>query len=199
MTAHSRSPPVTRTCSKSLPYRKRKESIYADHHTRAIMYFPDCVNNETLTYAYSGRHNLNDTWWPDNRCPPNMYRIPSVKFSIRYDLRSILSDGWEGEPPLELASGNSYSMHGDFMNGWLEEAAENMIADEVRGGGYVGIDGPAGVYNAGSVCGAENAVDADPDHGTSDYATSKAVLAQSSKKRRSARGRRAGVRGAPKN
>lgn len=58
-----------------------------------------------------------------------MYRIPRLRFSIRYDLRSILPDGWSGAPPLKLSCGGSYCMHGDFINGWLPGAAENMVKD----------------------------------------------------------------------
>ena len=105
-----------------------------------------------------------------------MKRIPQLRFSIRYDLRTALPQGWSGEAPFELACGSSYCSHGDFINGWLPEAAENMLlANDKRE--FAGVDGPAGAYNAGSLCGAENAVDADPEHGTSDYEESKAILA----------------------
>lgn len=114
-----------------------------------------------------------------------------MKVSVRYDLRSILPDGWEGDPPLELASSNSYSMHSDFMMGWLPETTENMLADAVRGTEFVGVDDPDGSYDAGSVCGAANAKDEDPTHGTSNYTLSKEILAaekSSSTKRWSVRG-----------
>ena len=97
--------------------------------------------------------------------------MPQLRFSIRYDLRKVLPNGWSGAPPLKFASGNSFSMHGDFINGWLPEAAQNMLlANDKRE--FAGVDGPLGRYNAGSVCGASNAHDSDPSHGTSDYLTS---------------------------
>ncbi|CAI4212345.1 unnamed protein product [Parascedosporium putredinis] len=87
--------------------------------------------------------------------------------AIRYDLRKALPGGWEGAPPFELACGSQYCFHGDFINGWLPEAAENMLlANSKRD--FAGVDGPNGVYNAGSVC-TRAAVDVDPDHGTSDF------------------------------
>lgn len=58
---------------------------------------------------------------------------------------------------------------------------------------FFAIDGPLGEYNAGSVCGAENATDSDPTHGTSDYAQSVRMTKSSSmmKERHLARHRRA--------
>lgn len=50
-----------------------------------------------------------------------------------------------------------------------------LLANDKRE--FAGVDGPAGVYNAGSLCGSENAEDADPEHGTSDYEESQAILA----------------------
>lgn len=151
-------------------------------HLQSLLFFPNCVNEETLEYAYSGTQNWNSTFRPDNRCPEGMKRMPQLKFSIRYDLRSVLPDGWEGTPPLELACGSSFCSHGDFINGWLPEAAENMLTpgtDE-----FVGIDGPDGTASAGSICGAGNATDADPNHGTSDYAESMRLLSKRAASRR---------------
>ncbi|KAH6871213.1 hypothetical protein B0T10DRAFT_466813 [Thelonectria olida] len=144
-------------------------------HLQTLLLFHDCVNPDTLDSAYSGTQNWRDGFKPANRCPSGMKRIPQLRFSIRYDLRSILPEGWSGQPPFELACGSSYCSHGDFINGWLPEAAENMLlANDKRE--FAGVDGPAGAYNAGSVCGAENAQDADPEHGTSDYEESRALL-----------------------
>ncbi|KAK7415428.1 hypothetical protein QQX98_005879 [Neonectria punicea] len=145
-------------------------------HLQTLLLFHDCVNEQTLESAYSGTHNWNGDFKPANRCPSGMKRIPQLRFSIRYDLRTILPEGWSGEAPFELACGSSYCSHGDFINGWLPEAAENMLlANDKRE--FAGVDGPAGASDAGSLCGAENAVDADPEHGTSDYEESKALLA----------------------
>ena len=40
---------------------------------------------------------------------------------------------------------------------------------------FAGVDGPLGGYKDGSRCEGE-AVDADPEHGTSDYAESKRIV-----------------------
>lgn len=147
-------------------------------HLQALLLFHDCVNEDTLESTYSGTHNWNSTYKADNRCPEGMKRMPQLRFSIRYDLRKVLADGWSGDPPLELACGTSYCMHGDFINGWLPEAAENMLAANSKRD-FAGVDGPDGAYDAGSKCGAENAADQVPDQGTSDYATSKSTKKRS--------------------
>ncbi|KAJ5975938.1 hypothetical protein N7481_009645 [Penicillium waksmanii] len=159
-------------------------------HLQTLLLFHDCANPDTLEAAYSENPNYFPTYG-ENYCPKGMYRIPQLRFSIRYDLRKLLPDGWEGQPPLELACGSSYCSHGDFINGWLPEAAENMLNDPSKSE-FFAIDGPLGDYNAGSVCGAENATDSDPAHGTSDYAQSVRMMKSSMvKKRHFAKHRRA--------
>lgn len=143
---------------------------------QTILLFHDCVNEETLESAYSGVQHWTKTFKPENRCPADMKRMPQLRFSIRYDLREILPDGWDGTAPLELSCGSSYCTHGDFINGWLPKAADNMLlANSKRE--FKGVDGPNGKYNAGSLCKAEDFKDADPEHGTSDYEKSKQTLA----------------------
>lgn len=136
-------------------------------HIQTLLLFHDCVNDDTLESAYSGTQNWKDGFKPANRCPEGMKRMPQLRFSIRYDVREILPDGWSGTPPLTLASGNSFSHHGDFINGWLPEAAEDMLkCNDKRE--FRGVSGPNGDANAGSVC-EGTAEDADPEHGTDDY------------------------------
>ncbi|THW98946.1 hypothetical protein D6D13_10417 [Aureobasidium pullulans] len=139
-------------------------------HLQNLLLFHDCVNVDTLESAYSGTQNWVNGYKAANRCPPNMKRMPQLRFSIRYDLRKVLATGWSRTAPLKLASGNSFSMHGDFINGWVPEAAQNMLkANSKRD--FAGVDGPLGKYNAGSIC-KDKAGDADPNNGTADYATS---------------------------
>lgn len=157
-------------------------------HLQALLLFHNCVDEDTLESAYSGTQNWNSTYKATNRCPEGMKRMPQLRFSIRYDLRKTIPDGWSGAPPLELACGSSYCFHGDFMNGWMPESAANMLKASDKNN-FAGVDGENGAYNAGSTCGADNAADADPNKGTSDYAESKKILA--ARKRRFA-GRRRG-------
>ncbi|KAL5044406.1 hypothetical protein BDW71DRAFT_215759 [Aspergillus fruticulosus] len=120
--------------------------------------FPDCVNTATLDHGYSSRAWLKNT----NRCPDGMKRIPQLRFSVRFDHSAVLPDGWSGESPLFLASGNAYSFHGDFINGWIPEAAENMLlATDKRN--FQVVEGPNSEM---PTC---TPTDADPENGTSDY------------------------------
>ncbi|RSL56826.1 hypothetical protein CEP53_006663 [Fusarium sp. AF-6] len=142
---------------------------------QTLLLFHDCVNEEMLESAYSGTHHWTETFKPTNRCLAGMKRMPQLRFSIRYDLRDILPDGWDGPAPLELSCGSSFCSHGDFINGWLPEAAENMLlANHKRD--FKGVNGPNGKYNAGPLCKDEDIKDADPEHGTSNYAKSKEHL-----------------------
>ncbi|KAJ5100046.1 hypothetical protein N7532_007047 [Penicillium argentinense] len=157
-------------------------------HLQTLLLFHDCANPKTLESAYSESPNYFPNYG-ENHCPKGMYRIPQLRFSIRYDLRKLLPDGWEGRPPLELACGPSYCTHGDFINGWLPEAAENMLNDSSNSG-FIPINGPLGDYNAGSVCGAGNATDSDPTHGTSNYAKSVRMMKGASMKQHLVKHRR---------
>lgn len=132
---------------------------------QTILRFQDCINPDTHEAAYSGRHNLPNT----NRCPEGMKRIPQLRFSVRYDASKALPDGWQGEAPLELASGPSYSFHGDFINGWLEEAAENLLlATDKRE--WQPVEGP---LSSPISC---DPADPNPDNGTDDWAESVQAL-----------------------
>ncbi|CEL09824.1 hypothetical protein ASPCAL12953 [Aspergillus calidoustus] len=144
-------------------------------HLQTLLLFPDCANPETFETAYS-KNPRSFPGYNENRCPDGMYRIPRLRFSIRYDLRDILPDGWEGAPPpLELACGNEFCSHGDFINGWLPEAAEYMLEDPTKAE-YFQIKGPLGDGDQGTAC-TRAAGDSDPEHGTSDYAESLRMMA----------------------
>ena len=101
-----------------------------------------------------------------------MKRMPRLRFSIRYDLRKVIPEGWEGEPPSELSCESSYCFHADFINEWLPEAAENMFKEDSKRA-FAGVDGPLGEYKDCSSCEAQNA---EPEHGTSDRAESKRMV-----------------------
>ncbi|KAK4034930.1 hypothetical protein C8A01DRAFT_48815 [Parachaetomium inaequale] len=125
---------------------------------QSLLLFHDCVNPNTLESAYSGRHNLPRV----NRCPEGMSRIPQLRFSVRFDTSEALPDGWSGEAPLQLASGPSYSWHGDFINGWVPEAAKNML----QAGGKRDFQAVKGPLDKQPAC---TPKDSEPDNGTSDY------------------------------
>ncbi|KAH7362777.1 hypothetical protein B0T11DRAFT_311105 [Plectosphaerella cucumerina] len=142
--AHSQFPQST--CSTSL---------------QAVVFFPDCVDpNDLSRVAYSK---------PNGRvCPDGLSSMPQVRFSIRWDTRKAIPGGWSGEPPIELACGGSECFHGDFINGWLPEAGENMVKAIFNTREWQPVDGPNGKAKAGSICKRESR-DVDPDNGTDDY------------------------------
>ncbi|KAL6238778.1 hypothetical protein BDW75DRAFT_251969 [Aspergillus navahoensis] len=135
-------------------------------HLQTLLWFPDCANPDTFETAYSKNPRAFEGYG-ENWCPAGMYKIPRLRFSIRYDLRKLLPDGWDGEPPLELSCGNSYCSHGDFINGWLPEAAEYMLQDPSKRE-YFPVKGPLGEGDQGTAC-QRVAEDSDPENGTSDY------------------------------
>lgn len=127
-------------------------------HLQAILRFPDCVNpNKVTDYAYAGSKG----------CPAGMKRMPSLRFSVRYNTRSAIPQGWKGVPPIKLACGEigvGYCFHGDFINGWYDDAAKTML--QAKGQGFMRIDGAKGNGKTYSKC---KAKDQDPNNGTSDY------------------------------
>lgn len=142
-------------------------------HLQTLLLFHDCVNPTTLESTYSGTQHWTKTFKPANRCPAGMKRMPRLRFSIRYDLRKIVPGGWNGPAPLILSSGSSYSTHGDFINGWLPEAAENMLlANSKRD--FAPVTGPLGGSLGKSAC--AKPTDKEPTRGTSDYLTSVALI-----------------------
>lgn len=67
-------------------------------HMQAILRFPDCVNPSRLKeYTYAAAHG--------GQCPGGMKRMPSLRFSVRYNTRSAIPQGWKGTPPFKLACG----------------------------------------------------------------------------------------------
>ncbi|KAH6625650.1 hypothetical protein C7974DRAFT_204806 [Boeremia exigua] len=142
-------------------------------HLQVQLRFPDCYSSETLKYEYS-----EVAWGNANRCPDGMKRIPQLRFSIRYDLRKALPEGWSGTAPLQLSCsdtvGDGYCMHGDFINGWYADAAENMLKADADGKQkFKSVDGEHGTGSKPSECTPE---DADPNNGTSDYETSLTMM-----------------------
>lgn len=87
-----------------------------------------------------------------------------------YDVRKLAPEGWNGPAPLTLASGPSYSFHGDFINGWLPEAAEDMLRFKTKNAYDGPVVGPLGTDLANKACAVPK--DQEPGKGTSDYLTS---------------------------
>jgi hypothetical protein len=131
-------------------------------HLQQLLFFPQCVNTETLETAYA-----------DRTCPEGFSRMPQLRFSIRWDLRKNLPNGWKGEAPIKLACGPAWCSHGDFVNGWTEEAATDMLKSTVQKQKYISGIGDGQTASC-------TPADADPAHGTSDYAESVAAMSKRS-------------------
>tara|TARA_R110002060_G_scaffold78156_1_gene90763 strand:+ start:230 stop:820 length:591 start_codon:yes stop_codon:yes gene_type:complete len=136
-------------------------------HVQQLLYFPQCVNIDTLETGYKDKRG--------GTCPTGMKSMPQLRFSIRWDVRKVLPDGWSGTAPFKLASGPAWSSHGDFINGWTEEAATNMLATTKEKQKFSAVDGALGTSSSGPTC---TATDADPENGTSDYAESVAAMSK---------------------
>lgn len=142
-------------------------------HLQTLLYFPQCVDEKTLETAYKDRAHGTPNW-----CPKEMKSMPQLRFSIRYDLRRVLPNGWDGEAPLRQSCGPSvYCSHGDFINGWTPEAAKNMIATTKEKQHFAAVDGERGKAGDKQTC---KQKDADPTHGTSDYASSVKAMSKRS-------------------
>ncbi|KAK3684136.1 hypothetical protein B0T22DRAFT_444099 [Podospora appendiculata] len=138
-------------------------------HIQAILRFPDCVNTADIRqYSYAAANG--------GKCPAGSKRMPQLRFSMRYDVRKHIPEGWSGPPPLKLACGEigeGYCLHGDFINGWYDDAQQNLLRATDRRN-WMRIDGAHGLGKAGSAC---KPKDADPTGGTSDYLTSLKMMA----------------------
>ena len=65
---------------------------------QAILRFPDCVDTSNVKkYSYAAANG--------GRCPTGQKRMPSLRFSVRYDTRKAIPKGWSGVPPFKLACG----------------------------------------------------------------------------------------------
>ncbi|KAK4159718.1 hypothetical protein QBC43DRAFT_381712 [Cladorrhinum sp. PSN259] len=129
---------------------------------QVILRFPDCVQTSNINnYAYTANNG--------GRCPSNMKRVPQLRFSVRYNVRSLIPQGWSGTPPLKLACGNvgeGYCFHGDFINGWFDDAQKNLLKATSRNT-WARVDGAKGQGKAGN--GGCQPKDQDPAGGTQDY------------------------------
>lgn len=73
-----------------------------------------------------------------------MKAMPQLRFSIRYDVRRALPNGWTGTAPLQLANSNAYSSHGDSISGWTEEGGEGLVKATAEKQKYISMTGARG-------------------------------------------------------
>lgn len=139
-------------------------------HLQSLLYFPNCVNEQTLETGYKARSHGTANW-----CPTGMKSMPQLRFSIRFDLRKVLPNGWSGSFPGKLACGPAWCYHGDFINGWTEESAKNMVATTSDKREFMAVEGKLGQNGAKPTC---KSADKEPNQGTSDYNTSVSMLSK---------------------
>ncbi|KAE8157994.1 hypothetical protein BDV40DRAFT_33458 [Aspergillus tamarii] len=137
-----------------------------NQHLQVSLRFPNCVNPDNLA-----EYDFSDD---SNKCPDGMKQFPQLRYAARYDTKSVAPNGWSGDAPFQLscgdAPGNGYCFHGDFINGWFEDAAENML--NAGGGGYNDGQFISGEHGSSAIEDDCTPTDQDPDNGTSDYWTS---------------------------
>ncbi|KAL4901258.1 hypothetical protein BDW74DRAFT_170217 [Aspergillus multicolor] len=141
-----------------------------DEHLQVNLVFPQCVNPDDLSYDFAD---------DSQTCPEGMVSIPQLRYRVLYNTRAVAPDGWSGSAPFLLSCsdtpGDGYCFHGDFINGWYEDAAKNLLAG--GGGGYDDgqfISGSHGDVALEATC---TATDQDPVNGTSDYLASLEMMA----------------------
>ncbi|KAL4892389.1 hypothetical protein BDV59DRAFT_202535 [Aspergillus ambiguus] len=142
-----------------------------DQHLQVNLLFPQCFNPDD--------HSEYDFADESNTCPEGMSQMPQLRYRVQYDTKSVAPDGWSGPAPFQLSCsdtpGDGYCFHADFINGWFEDAAENMLI--TGGGGYNDGQFIAGEHGSSAVEAACTPTDQDPDNGTSDYYTSLEMMA----------------------
>ncbi|KAF2833926.1 secreted protein [Ophiobolus disseminans] len=138
-------------------------------HLQQLLYFPQCVNPTTLETGYKTKRG--------GACPSGMKSMPQLRFSIRYDVRKVLPNGWSGTAPIKLACGAAWCSHGDFINGWTVESALNMVKTTAEKNKFMGVEGKLGDPYKGAGCAAK---DKEPEKGTADFAESVKQMAKRS-------------------
>lgn len=137
-----------------------------DQHLQLNLLFPQCFNPDD--------HSQYDFADESNTCPEGMLQMPQLRYRVQYDTKSVAPDGWSGPAPFQLSCsdtpGDGYCFHADFINGWFEDAAENMLIN--GGGGYEDGQFISGEHGTSAVKATCTPTDQDPDNGTSDYYTS---------------------------
>jgi hypothetical protein len=83
-----------------------------------VLTFQDCWDGRHLD---SQDHQSHVAYSADGECPEtHPVHIPQLTMSVRFPV-------WDEADDLRLSSGNIYSAHGDFFNGWVPEGLEREI------------------------------------------------------------------------
>lgn len=83
-----------------------------------LLTFPDCWDGEHLR---SDDFHSHAAYSAEGECPPSHpVHVPQLTVSVKYPISG-------SEHDLRLASGNTYSTHGDFLNSWEPEGLQEAI------------------------------------------------------------------------
>ena len=97
-----------------------------------ILNFPDCWDGRRTD---SRDHQSHMAYSAAGACPPSHpVAVPQLQFKIRWPTRGRARR-------MKLASGNGFSAHGDFINGWDADALQQRIDDCLRPMVKCGPDG----------------------------------------------------------
>lgn len=66
-------------------------------YLQTLVYFPNCVDDSSLEISYQSESYGTDVW-----SPFAIKKMPQLRFSMLYEVNSVLSDGWSGDAPLIL-------------------------------------------------------------------------------------------------
>jgi hypothetical protein len=103
----------------------------AGHPLELILNFPDCWDGRR---SDSPGHQSHMAYSAAGACPSSHpVAVPQIQFKLRWPSR--------GGRRVVLASGNGFSAHGDFMNGWDEGELQRRIDTCLRPVVKCGADG----------------------------------------------------------
>lgn len=108
------------TCGTSSRLRDEPPTCPVSAPLHLVLVFQDCWDGEHLD---SDDHRSHAAYSVDGACPPSHpVSIPQLTVSV-----SLPVDGPGHE--ITLSSGDAYSLHGDFFNGWEPDGLEREIVN----------------------------------------------------------------------
>ncbi|KAK0723277.1 hypothetical protein B0T26DRAFT_740267 [Lasiosphaeria miniovina] len=123
-------------------------STYYENIDKAEILFPKdfyavAGNGSAKSQDYIDERINNMTWWDIKKhayaavnggcCLADMKRMPQLRFSIRYDVRKLIPEGWTGPPPLKLACGVFMRIDGARGEGEAGSSCSPQDADPGNG------------------------------------------------------------------
>ncbi len=107
------------TCGSNTTLSDDPPDCTPDAPLHLVLTFQDCWDG---TFLDSVDHRSHAAYSTDGACPEtHPVAIPQLTVSIAFPV-------WGGGHDLRLASGNIYSAHGDFWNGWDPDGLQREVA-----------------------------------------------------------------------